>query len=175
MQMKKPLDLIGQTYGRLTPIEIHGKSSTGKIIWLCRCDCGAEKLAATPSLRSGKVGSCGCLRREMMSDSHRKHGECPRNGLITAEYRTWQAMKRRCDNERQPGWKNYGGRGIVVCERWNNSFDDFLADMGRKPTPQHSIERVDNNAGYFPDNCIWATRSEQNSNTRISKKNRIAI
>jgi hypothetical protein len=101
-----------------------------------------------------------------MADSHRKHGEASRNGIVTAEYRAWQAMKTRCANEQQPGWKNYGGRGINVCDRWSNSFDDFLADMGRKPTPQYSLERVNNDEGYFPENCKWATRSEQNSNRR---------
>jgi len=164
--MKSPMDLSGQRFERLTAVKIGGKSDTGKIQWTCICDCGAGVIASANSLRRGRVKSCGCLRRKIAADNHRKHGEAPRNGNASPEYRTWQAMKTRCLNSRQPGFKNYGGRGIDVCDRWVNSFDAFLSDMGRKPSPQHSIERINNDAGYFPENCKWATRSEQRRNQR---------
>ena len=101
--------------------------------------------------------------------SFTRHG-CARPGKITPEFRSWAHMRRRCKDQRDNRYDRYGGRGIVVCERWQTSFAAFLADMGPKPTPQHSIDRIDNDGNYEPGNCRWATRREQGNNT---KRNRL--
>jgi hypothetical protein len=134
--------------------------------FLCRCDCGTEKIITLTKLRTGNTKGCGCLRRP---PSQRTHGDTG-----STEYNSWKGMIERCENENGTAYRNYGGRGIKVCERWRNSYETFLADMGRKPTRQHSIDRYPNNDGdYEPRNCRWATPSEQLFNTRKGlKRNR---
>lgn len=149
---------IGKRFGKLTVIKYAGIINH-KSSWVVRCDCGTTKIIAGFNLTKKKGGtkSCGCLR-----------GGITTHGMSnTPEYRIWRAMLNRCQNPNAKCFHNYGERGIKVCERWQ-SFDNFIADMGRRPSPRHTIERVDNDDNYCPKNCIWATRKKQARNTRVN-------
>jgi hypothetical protein len=149
------IDIAGQRFGRLTVVSFHGIHQRNSA-WLCACDCGKPTIATGHKLKSGGTRSCGCLRTEIRT-SHGLAG--------TDTYRIWGGMLYRCRNEHDP---NYGGRGIRVCERWK-SFENFLADMGERPSQRHSIDRYpDVNGGYEPGNCRWATDAEQAHNTRLT-------
>ena len=152
----KALNLEGERFGRLVVIgPCRILKYTG---WVCRCDCGNITKVYTNALKRSNTKSCGCLQRENTSKARRKHGA---SGLgISAEYNTWVCMRNRCRTH--PG---YHGRGIKVCERWND-FECFLQDMGARPSPQHSIERKDKNGDYSPENCSWETIKSQNRNKR---------
>jgi hypothetical protein len=151
---------IGKRYGRLVVISFHGMRPNIGSVWNCRCDCGKCVHVPIISLNCGNTKSCGCLRHI----SKIKHGFAKR-GMMSPEYRAWAKMKERCQNKRDKSYHNYGGRGIKVCKRWQK-FLGFLRDMGKKPTLNHSIERVNNSLGYKPSNCIWATVLEQANNKR---------
>ena len=155
-------NITGQRFGRL--VVLQQDDTRSRIRWLCRCDCSKECSVSGSNLRTAAVRSCGCLLHEFLTTRFLTHGES--KGINkTAEYRCWVAMHTRCTNPKQRAWKHYGGRGIRVCERWN-SFENFLADMGRKPTSQHSIDRIDVNGNYEPLNCRWATPVQQVRNRR---------
>lgn len=158
------------TIGRLTVIRYAGSNRTGRALWACNCTCGRHVAVEGKKLRSGHTISCGCFA----SDEARHRGEArvehghARAGAPTAEYRAWASMIDRCLNATSASYKNYGGRGIAVARRWR-SFVQFFVDMGARPGPGFSIERRDNAKGYSKKNCYWATRRQQQRNTRRNR------
>ena len=161
-------DLINVKFGKLTIKEKSGVSKGRHIIYKCECECGNKKEILGIHLKSGKILSCGCYRKEINSKIHTKHGH-NRIGKRTSEYTTWADMIRRCNNPNDEFYYLYGGRGIKVCDEWKN-FENFLKDMTQKPK-NHSIERIDRNGDYCPENCIWANNNVQANN----KSNNIFI
>lgn len=155
--------LPGERYGRLVVIEFAGFNRFGHRLWRFICDCGNQKIASGSQVRSGHTRSCGCLHSETLRARLTTHGM-----KNIPEYKIWKAIRYRCNQPRCKDFAAYGGRGITVCERWQ-SFENFYADMGSRPSSCHSIDRIDNDAGYKPDNCRWATATEQRLNQRRQK------
>jgi len=154
----KLIDMTGQKFYRLTAIKkIDGKR------WLFKCDCGNEKVIDSYCVRKGITKSCGCYNIECLKESKKTHGL-----RHTSEYNTWVGMKKRCDINKanKEDFDLYAGRGITVCDRWIESFENFIEDMGMKPNPKYSIDRIDNNKGYSKENCRWATNKQQSRNKR---------
>ena len=165
-------DLTGQRFGRLIVLSLAPRRVTSsgatRTMWNVRCDCGGEKAVEAASLRSANTRSCGCLEIENRSTSNTVHGAA-RQGRNTPEYKAWLQMRQRCYQPTAVRYARYGGRGIKVCDRWRNDFAAFLADIGAKPSPKHSVDRIDSNADYTPENCRWATAKEQARNKSTTK------
>lgn len=162
-------DLTNKKFGRLLVVKFVGRSNSGDSVWRCRCDCGVYKSVIGSSLKSGNTKSCGCYSIDNRKYFNLKHG-CAVGSKPTAEYRTWAGIIQRCTNRHIPVYRFYGGRGITVCDRWSNSFVDFLEDVGLRPTEKHSLDRFPNqNGNYEPGNVRWATQKEQMRNRRSNR------
>lgn len=152
-------DLIGQRFGRLAVIEYAGSRTGGGAIWRCLCDCGIEVECQSANLVNGRTKSCGCYAKD--HPANLRHGKSR-----TRVHNIWNGMRQRCNNPNSVAYKDYGARGIAICERWC-VFDNFLADMGEPPDGM-TLDRKDNDGPYSPDNCRWATDQQQKRNTRHS-------
>lgn len=191
-QMSRRLQLTSQRFGRLVAIrDVGGGAPNKSRLWRCRCECGTTVTVTSGHLRSGHTRSCGCLQRETIAATRRRLGPpnvthgFTRRGHQHPLYKTWGGMWQRCTNPRADSFEFYGGRGITVCERWRD-FTLFVADMGAKPSPRHSLDRIDNDGHYscgrceqcqanrWPANVRWATPSEQARNARVTPKRRAA-
>lgn len=155
--MSKKVDLTGLKFGKLTVIKEVGKDKNNYILLLCICECGGQKIVNKDNLKGNRIKSCGCLQ-----ESH--------NHYKSRLYHIWSAMIQRCTNINNPAFKDYGGRGIKVCDRWLNSFSNFLADMGEPKSIFLTLDRYPNkNGNYEPGNCRWATFKEQTRNKRNNR------
>lgn len=166
--MPNVIDLVGQRYGRLLVIARATNNLKNQSRWLCRCDCGTEKVIPSTYLRTGDVKSCGCYRRETIGMngklSSTTHGQ---SSNPTLTYNSWNSMKQRCLNPKAPNYHKYGARGITVHPEWIESFEAFLRDNGERP-PGRSLDRIDSTGNYEPGNTRWATPMEQRHNRRAS-------
>ena len=156
------IDLTGMVFNELTVIELAEITHDHRAKWRCVCVCGKETVVFASGLKAGTTRSCGCWHRAQFKKLATTHGKSK-----SEEYGIWQNMKCRCMLPKSTGYENYGGRGIKVCDRWLNSFENFLADMGPRPSKNHSIDRYpDVNGHYEPENVRWATKKEQSANVR---------
>lgn len=157
----KKLNLLGQKFGRL--IVLSEAPSRGRhYYWACACECGRQTTVCTTHLRSGKIDNCSCKKSERISVKIRTHGQSH-----SPEFNSWASMWDRCTNKNNKSYSRYGSRGISVCERWD-SFENFLADLGKRPSIKHSLNRLKNDGNYEPGNCTWSTKKEQANNRRSS-------
>lgn len=167
------IPMEGRVFGLLTVVCWAGSwGKTRKLAWLCDCQCGKRKVFCGQTLRAGKVRSCGCLQRALTSKRRKTHGATLAGKAHWPEYGIWDQMKNRCYRPTVDSFRFYGARGIQVCDRWRfgedgkSGFECFIADMGRRPNPELSLDRRDNNGNYCKDNCRWATKAEQSANRR---------
>lgn len=165
-------DIAGLTFGRLSVIKQARSDKDGNACWVCRCSCGRQVIAVGRYLRRGQRKSCGCLGTGIGLRA-RKHGHCV-NYRRSPVYDVWMNMHARCRNPKHESFPRYGGRGIRVCKRWAK-FENFLSDMGERPSHKHSIDRINGDGNYEPSNCRWATRSEQMKHLPMTPKRLAAL
>jgi hypothetical protein len=167
MSIRKPI-VIGAKFHRWAVVGDAPSTPRGHAKYLCRCECGAIRSVDGIALRKGHTKSCGCYKRDITSLRRKSHGHTV-NGKVSRAYASWRHMLQRCYDQNIPNFKNWGGRGILVCERWRLSFENFLKDMG-EPLPDTTLDRFpDNDGNYEPGNCRWATHAEQAKNTRRNR------
>lgn len=167
--MTPPLNLIGQRFGRLLVVaRAIENTAEGHTRWVCRCDCEGQKEIRANDLKSGKTQSCGCLQTETTRARSTTHGKTPRGGR-SKEYTAWANMVQRCTNPAATHYCYYGAKGVLISPRWLASFEHFLEDVGEKPSPKHSLDRIDVNGHYEPGNCRWVTHTVQMNNTRRNR------
>lgn len=156
------VDLSGMKFNKLTVLKLDSDDLNK---WVCLCDCGKTTIVFKGNLTRGHTTSCGCYQNERRGKGSITHGMTK-----TSEFAIWQSMKQRCYDKNCTAFRRYGARGIHICRKWRNSFDDFFKDMGARPSSRHSIERRDNNKNYSPDNCYWGTPKEQARNRCSNRK-----
>lgn len=158
-------DITGKIFGRWTVLRFSRRAEIGwSKFWVCRCECGIQREVIGGNLKSGFTKSCGCLKKEMR-EKRITHGFSRRNSTRT-EYRIWGNIRQRCLNPNNPKFHDYGGRGIKVCDRWEKSFEEFFKDMGKRPSKELTVGRMDNDGNYEPSNCRWETSPQQVRNKR---------
>jgi hypothetical protein len=166
--MQTAIDVTGQRFGKLIAVRRDGSDARGEAVFLCVCDCGNSRRVRSSMLRGGLTRSCGCWKPKR--NGALKHGHTV-NSTWSPEYHAWHDAKQRCENPRNKQYESYGGRGIKMCDRWRDSFENFLADMGLKTSSRHSLDRFpDNDDDYKPGNCRWATAKQQRANQRLKCK-----
>ncbi len=156
--------VVGERFGKLTLVELVGRSKHNKPIYSFRCDCGEVKNILLASVKNGRTKSCGCIRKAHITKRNTRHGM---HG--EPEYKIWAGMKQRCNSPKAEHYDRYGGRGIKVSDEWND-YPNFIRSMGKRPDSSYTLERVDNNKGYCAENCVWATKLEQGSNKSNNRK-----
>lgn len=163
--MSTKIDLTNQRFGRLVALEDAGHNSSNKTVWKCLCDCGNIHYATTSDLRRGDSTSCGCFHKEQLGNRRRKHGYSN-----TKLYKTWKNIRARCNNPNEPNYPRYGGRGIKVCDEWNDFINFKAWSESNNYNPSLSIDRINNDGNYEPSNCRWVDKTTQIRNRSITRK-----
>lgn len=160
-------DITGIKSGRLTAIRCVGKNKFMAMLWECQCECGGVVIRPASAISQGTTKSCGCLRYEQITRLSKGRATCDSPGV--PETRVWKAIIRRCCNPNDSGYRDYGGRGIEVCDAWRRSCRQFILDVGRRPSPLHQIDRINNDGNYEPGNCRWVLPRQQQQNRRSTR------